>query len=119
MNHDEKAIEKEINDKGLNAPRIRPDDLDKHILTEQFYVFPGTTVTVCCLTLQNGFNVIGQSAAASPENFDQEVGRKVSRQNARNQIWPLLGYALKEKLHAERGAVASGSIDRPMGQAHK
>lgn len=99
--HDEKAIEKEIQDKGLNAPRLKPSDIDAAILTEQFHVFPGTTMTVCCLTLQNGFNVIGESAAASPENFDQEIGRKVARENARNKIWALEGYLLRSKLAAK------------------
>lgn len=98
--HDEKAIEKEIQDKGLNAPRLKPEDIDAAILTEQFHVFPGTTMTICCLTLQNGFNVIGESAAASPENFNEEIGRKIARENARNKIWALEGYLLRSKLSA-------------------
>lgn len=100
VGHDEKAIEKEIQDKGLNAPRLKPEDIDAAILTEQFHVFPGTTMTICCLTLQNGFNVIGESAAASPENFNEEIGRKIARENARNKIWALEGYLLRSKLSA-------------------
>ena len=95
----EAAIEQEIKDKGLNAPRLTPDAIDAAILAEQYHVFDGTTLTVCCLTLQNGFTVTGESAAASPENFDVEIGRKLARQNARNKIWALEGYLLKQKLH--------------------
>lgn len=95
----EAAIEQEIQDKGLNAPRLTPDAIDAAILAEQYHVFDGTTLTVCCLTLQNGFTVTGESAAASPENFDVEIGRTIARQNARDKIWPLEGYLLKQKLH--------------------
>lgn len=94
----ESEIESEIQDKGLNAPRVTPADLDNEILAEQFHQFPGTTVTVCCLTLKNGFNVVGESAAASPENFDVDVGRKVAFNHAREKIWPLLGFRLKDQL---------------------
>lgn len=96
--HDEAAIEKEIQDKGLNAPRLTPENIDATILTEQFHVFPGTTMTVCALTLKNGFVVIGESAAASPENFNEEIGRKIARENARNKIWALEGYTLRNAL---------------------
>jgi hypothetical protein len=95
---DETAIEAEIQAKNLNAPRLTPDHIDQTILTEQFHVFPGTTLTVCCLTLKNGFQVTGESAAASPENFDEEIGRKIARSNARDKIWALEGYLLKNRL---------------------
>jgi Phage protein (N4 Gp49/phage Sf6 gene 66) family len=98
MSKDEAAIEAEIQAKNLNAPRLTPDHIDRQILAEQFHVFPGTTMTVCCLTLKNGFQVIGESAAASPENFDAEIGQKIARSNARDKIWALEGYVLKNKL---------------------
>lgn len=94
----EQQIEKEIQEKGLNAPRLTPDKIDAVISGEDYHVFPGTTLTVCCLTLRNGFTVTGESAAASPENFDAEIGRKIARQNARDKIWALEGYLLKELL---------------------
>ena len=100
--HDEKAIEKEIQDKGLNAPRLTPDMIDRVIAGEDYHVFPGTTMTVCALKLKNGFVVIGESAAASPENFNEEIGRKIARENARNKIWALEGYLLREQLSITR-----------------
>lgn len=99
MSKDEQAIEQEIQKKGLNAPRLTPDKIDAAIADEAYYVFPGTTLTVCALTLQNGFIVTGESAAASPENFDEEIGRKIARDNARNKIWAFEGYLLRQKLH--------------------
>lgn len=94
----EQKIEAEIQAKGLNAPRLNPDMIDATIVSEQYHVFPGTTLTVCALTLRNGFIVVGESAAASPENFDQAIGRKIARENARNKIWAFEGYLLREKL---------------------
>lgn len=55
-------------------------------------------LTFCVITLRNGFTVTGESACASPENFDPVIGRKIARQNAVNKIWPLMGYELRSKL---------------------
>jgi hypothetical protein len=109
---DETAIEQEIQAKGLTAPRLTPADIDKAIAEEAYYVFPGTTLTICALTLQNGFIVTGESAAASAANFDEEIGRKIARENARNKIWPLEGYRLKQWLYE----TAAGETD-PAEQA--
>lgn len=98
MSKDETAIENEITAKGLTAPRITPDALDAEIASEDYHVFPGSCLTVCCLTLKNGFTVTGESACASPENFDAEIGQKISRANAREKIWPLLGFRLRDQL---------------------
>ena len=99
VNHNEQAIEKEIQAKGLNAPRLNPQHIDATIKSEAYHVFPGTTMTVCALTLRNGFQVVGESAAASPENFDEAIGRKIARDNARNKIWALEGYLLRDQLY--------------------
>ena len=116
---DDSAIEQEIQAKGLTAPRVTPADIEANIDTE-FY-FTGkeaflanhylddtapaleslSLLTFCVLVLRNGFTVTGESACASPENFDAEIGRKIARANAAQKIWPLLGFLLKEKLHAE------------------
>ena len=94
----EKEIEAEIVAKGKTAPRLTPDLIDAQIVGEAYYVFPATTLTICALTLKNGFHVTGESAAASPSNFDEAIGRKIARDNARNKIWALEGYALRNKL---------------------
>lgn len=98
MSKDEKAVEAEIQAKGLNAPRLSPEKIDAVIVNEDYHIFPGTTLTVCCLTLVNGFTVTGESAAASPENFDVEIGKKIAKTNARDKIWALEGYALRTNL---------------------
>ncbi len=92
------AIEKEIQEKGLNAPRLTPADIDAVIVDEDYYVFKGTSKTICNLTLTNGYTVSGESASASIENFDAEIGRKIARENARKKIWMLEGYLLKQRI---------------------
>lgn len=91
-------IEKEIQDKKLAAPRVTPDRLEEVIVSEQYHVFQNSTFTACLLTLQNGYTVLGESACASPENFNADLGRKIARDNAKNKIWALEGYLLRQEL---------------------
>ena len=100
MSKDEETIEAEIQEKGLTAQRITPEDLNAEIVAEDYHVFPGSCLTVCCLTLRNGFTVTGESACASPENFNAELGQKIARANAREKLWPLLGFRLRDQLAA-------------------
>ena len=114
------AIEQEIQAKGLTAPRVTPQHIDSVIISEHYFTAASGVVgeaallkagldysdvpaslkllTFCVLVLRNGFTVTGESACASPENFDAEIGRKIARENAVNKIWPLEGYLLKQKL---------------------
>ena len=113
----DKSIEQEIQAKGANvAPRITPADVEANI--EITYYFTGEDalqfagqnespfyahrsmklLTFCVLVMRNGFTVTGESACASPENFDAEIGRKIARQNAVAKIWPLMGYELRSRL---------------------
>lgn len=96
----EEEIEQELRDKNLNAIRLTPDMIDATIDDIYYHVVPNTTLTICVLTLKNGFNVVGKSAAVSLENFDKEIGESVAFDDARDQIWTLEGYLLKEKLNA-------------------
>lgn len=100
MSKDEAAIEAKIQEKGLTAKRITPGDLDAEIVDDDYHVFDGSCLTVCCLTLKNGFTVTGESACASPENFNAEIGKEIARKNAREKIWPLLGFRLRDQLTA-------------------
>ena len=111
------TIEQEIQAKGLTAPRITPADIEANIVSAVYFTafdgFHGNDatedqsiatcdalrlLTFCVLVLRNGFTVTGESACASPENFDAEIGRKIARQNAVQKIWPLMGYELRSKL---------------------
>ena len=117
----DQQIEQEIQDKGLTAPRVTPADIEANIRDEVYFTASQGSdaeatndpvmashdalrlLTFCVLVLRNGFTVTGESACASPENFDAEIGRKIARQNAVSRIWPLMGYELRTKL---AGAIA-------------
>lgn len=97
----EKQIEQEIQDKGLTAPRLTPDLIDKAIVNSTYTNLPDGRTVVCQLTLRNGFTVDGTSACVSKENFNQEIGNKISFDNAREKIWLLEGYLLKQRLYEQ------------------
>lgn len=105
---DDATIEREIQAKGLTAPRLNPDLIAATIATEHYLVVPGTACTLCALVLRNGFVVIGTSAPVSMENFDRDLGRKISKQKAVDQIWPLEGYLLRQKLFDGQPKPAQG-----------
>lgn len=118
------AVEREIQAKGKTAPRVTPSDLQANIASEWYFNAgdaiqpdnfhppvsannPLRCLTFCVLVLKNGFTVTGESACASPENYDEAIGRKIARQNAEQKIWPLMGYALKDYLHLAAHNVAA------------
>jgi hypothetical protein len=96
---DTEEREEMIKSKGLDAPRVTPELIESKIKEEFYHIIPNSTLMICAIKLENGYMVTGESAAASPENFDEEVGMKVARQKAVEKIWMLEGYLLKEKLH--------------------
>jgi len=106
------------------APRVTQADIEANIVSEHYFTaangviganfdntppdadyvdtrvcLPLCLLSFCVLVLRNGFTVTGESACASHENFDPEIGRRVARANAVQKMWPLMGYALKQDLH--------------------
>jgi len=96
----EEAIETAILEKGLTAPRITPSHIESVIMIGIYHRLTDV-LTVCVLTLRNGFVVTGESACASPENYNEEIENRVALENAREKIWQLEGYLLKERLYQE------------------
>jgi hypothetical protein len=94
----EKQIEEELQEKNLNAPRLSPADIDRVIVGESYTILPSGKAIICELMLKNGFSVRGESACVSRKNFNEEIGRKIARENARNKIWELEGYLLQQNL---------------------
>ena len=111
-------IETEIQAKCKTAPRVTPSDIEAAIASEYYFTaldgvegagtvwdlpsaYALSLLTFCVLVLRNGFTVTGESACASPKNFDAEIGKKIARANAINKVWPLLGYALRDKITAK------------------
>ena len=97
-----KSTEELILSKGLTAPRVNPEAIEAAIQGETYTTLPSGKVMVCELTLTNGYTVRGEAATVSKENFNEEVGRKISRENAAEKIWELEGYLLQERLHEQK-----------------
>ena len=104
------VTEKELIEKS-KAPRVTLDNLESNIKAEYAFNLYNAlevlglpvleelkTMTIGALVLQNGFIVLGESACADPTNFDQDIGNRLAITKAKNQIWPLMGYALKQEL---------------------
>lgn len=113
---DDAGIESRIMAAGKTAPRIKLADIEACIAGEVYYQPEGTSLTICVLTLRNGFNVIGESAAASVENFDKKIGEDLARAKAKEQIWKLEGYLLRERL-SQRGSDAE--VERIARMCHE
>jgi hypothetical protein len=126
------SLEQAIREAGADqAPRVTMQDIEANIISQHFFtaadgdckamenaafvngaldgeqlrLIPTALqlLTICVLVLRNGFTVVGTSAVASPENFNPEIGRRLARERAIDQIWPLMGYELRGQLHqAER-----------------
>lgn len=116
----DQEVEQEIIDKGLTAPRVTLETIQSNIAHEYYFTAAqgvlgesiardgGLTavhthpsmelLTFCVLVLKNGFTIVGKSAVASAENFDADLGRKIARKNAVDKIWPLMGFALKQRM---------------------
>jgi len=143
------TTEQAIQAAGANvAPRITPDDISANIVSEHYFTaaqgalgfacnrswFEGNDgpygepgrepgpldlLTLCVIVLRNGFTVTGESACASQENFNTEIGQRIARQNAVAKIWPLMGYQLRQHLHEARdvgtyGAAIEGGGSRSL-----
>jgi hypothetical protein len=98
------------------APRVTPQDIEDSIASEHYFTaldgaisaeskylsgkdfIALSLLTFCVFVLQNGYTVTGQSACVSAENFNAELGKKIAREDAIRKCWPLLGYALQDRL---------------------
>ena len=82
----------------MEAPKLTKEMADATVKDVQYHHFPGTLHTVCLLKLRNGYTVTGESACVSPENFSPVVGEQLAYEDAKEKIWVLEGYLLKEML---------------------
>jgi hypothetical protein len=115
MSESLKATE-ELGARGATHPRVTLQDIEDQIEREHYFTAgdaivagggfapPGSPLnllTICVLEMKNGFTQLGESAPASPENFDAVKGKTFAKENAIRALWPRMGYALRDRLHRE------------------
>ena len=105
---------------GASNYRVTPALIDSLIVSEVYHVYPGTTFTTCLLTLRNGFTVSGESACADPANFNEQIGKDIALRNAKDKIWALEGYLLRQRMHEQeqRQAAAPASYQDRVQAEH-
>lgn len=87
-------------DKAIDAqpfPRVTKDSIEAKISKVDYLVLPDSTVTICNITLKNGYSVRGESACVDPRNFNVEIGKGLAYKQAFDKLWPLEGYLLAER----------------------
>lgn len=93
------------------GPRITKEELDANVAGYGiFNVHEALTalgvpaleatklLTIAVVTTKNGFTVVGESACAWPANYDKDIGERLALSDAKNKLWALMGYHLKQQL---------------------
>ncbi len=83
----------------MSRDKVTEDYIESRIKEVRYIKDQSSTVTVCAITMVNGFSAIGYSACVDPKNFDEDKGKSIAYENAFNQLWPLEGYLLKEEMY--------------------
>lgn len=98
-NVDDTELEKLL--AGSPAPRVTKESMTSRITNVEYHRI-GETVTICSITLNNGYSVRGESACVDPKNYNQKIGERISYDNAFQKLWTLFGFLLAEHLYSEK-----------------
>jgi hypothetical protein len=82
---------------GKPGEKVTPEYINSRIKSTDYSMIPKSTVTICNITLDNGFSVRGESACVDPANFDSQIGNELAHKNAFDKLWPLFGFLLAEQ----------------------
>lgn len=105
-----KTVSKDRND-GLPVPRLTPTYIESLVVLEDYHHFTSTGITICCLTLKNGYSVVAEAACANPQLFDIDTGKKRSKRKALNKLMELEHYLLRQRLYEYRTNTPSEDVD--------
>lgn len=82
--------------------KLNIEDIEGVIVSKSFTILPSGKTMICELILKNGFSVRGEASVVSLDNFVQEIGEKISYENAVDKVWQVEGYLLQQKLYEAR-----------------
>ena len=77
---------------------VTQEDVDNSIEKVEYQKL-GRKMTVALVTMTNGHEIVGKAGCVDPDNYKQEIGEKIALEDAKDQIWPLLGFNLQQKLY--------------------
>jgi hypothetical protein len=103
-------------DKSPSGVRVTPAMMERRIKSVDYFVLPGTTVTICSIALDNGFSVRGESACVDPKNFNQDIGQTIAYDNAFSQLWAFFGFLIAEMKHVALSQDAESDLLHAVGQ---
>jgi hypothetical protein len=86
---------------GIELPRVTAEMVEGAIAAVDHHLFPGTTMTVCAITLTNGYTVIGHSACVHPYNFSTRVGERLAFEDARSKVYDVLAFRMRDVLYGQ------------------
>lgn len=89
------ALEQAIADRPFE--KVTKDSIEARMMSVNYFTLPDTTVTVCNITMANGFSFRGESACVDPRNYDREIGESLAYKDAFGKIWAFEGYLLAER----------------------
>lgn len=101
------------------AERVTEEYIRSRIVGTEYLIVPGTTVTICHITLDNGYSVRGESACVNPANFRQDIGERFAHDDAFRKLWPLFGFLLAEANHRRGHGVPALPVDLIARTAHE
>lgn len=94
--------------------KVTEAGINSRISSVEYLKWPGTTLTLCNITLDNGFSIRGESACVDPRNYSEEIGKELAYRDAFSKIWAFEGYLL-----AERRFKSANSFGAQLYQAAK
>ena len=76
--------------------KITLQELEDKVVEVRYFYWD--TLTICVVEVENGYKVVGTSACADPQEYNQELGMELAYKDALNKLWPLEGYLLCQDL---------------------
>jgi hypothetical protein len=97
-----KSVNYNFNSKKKDIMNKVTQELIESKIANENYMKLSSKLTHCILTMENGFEITGESACVDPANYDPVLGQRIAYKNAFDKIWMLEGYLLQEKLKLKK-----------------
>ncbi len=106
---------------GETHPYVNRPDLEAAILREHHFTAaeacvglghpvephdPLDLVTISVIVARNGFVVVGSYTPPTPDDYDPVEALRLAREDAVQKLWQMLGYVLRDRLHAKLTSAA-------------